>query len=59
VPRLRVGIGSASPGDAVGHVLGKFSPAEQPAVEDTLTRAVSAIECAQSRGLEAAMNAYN
>jgi PTH1 family peptidyl-tRNA hydrolase len=59
VPRLRVGIGSASPGDAVNHVLGKFASSEKSLLEDTLIRAVQAVECAQTRGLQAAMNAYN
>lgn len=59
VPRLRVGIGAAGPGDAVGHVLGRFAPDERAVVEETLTRAVDAIACALSRGLQAAMNAYN
>ena len=59
VPRLRVGIGAAKPGEAVGHVLGRFTPDERIAVEETLKRAVDAIACAQARGLQAAMNAYN
>ena len=59
VPRLRVGIGSAGPGDAVDHVLGKFTPGEQTTLEDTLIQATQAVACAQIRGLQAAMNAYN
>jgi len=58
VPRLRIGIGSAE-GDAVDHVLGRFTLEERPAVEQSLDRALQAIDCAQTHGLEAAMNAYN
>jgi len=59
VPRLRIGIGEASPGGMVSHVLGRFSPAELPALEETLDRAVEAVETAQTRGLETAMNQFN
>ncbi len=59
VARLRVGIGAPNPGEAVGHVLGKFAPDERPAMEEALARAVSGIAHAQSHGLQAAMNAYN
>lgn len=59
IPRLRVGIGSAEPGEAVGHVLGKFSPAERPVIEESIDRALEAIAFAQNRGLQAAMNTYN
>ena len=33
VPRLRVGIGGVEQGSATSHVLGRFSPAEKPAVD--------------------------
>ena len=60
IARLRVGIGDKQqPGDAVGHVLGKFAADEEPVLKDTLARAVEALQCAQSSGLQAAMNAYN
>src|SRR5258708_7336968 len=58
VPRLRVGIGSADR-DAVDHVLGRFTLEERPELEQSLDRAVEAIDCARTRGLEAAMTAYN
>jgi len=58
VPRLRVGIGSAEQ-DAVDHVLGRFALEERPALEQSLDRALEAIECARIRGLAAAMNAFN
>ena len=59
VPRLRIGIGAAEPGEAVGHVLGRFSLDEMPVLEQSLDRAEAAIECVLNRGLEAAMNAFN
>ncbi|MGV3532341.1 MAG: aminoacyl-tRNA hydrolase [Chthoniobacteraceae bacterium] len=60
IARLRVGIGDKQqPGDAVGHVLGRFAAEEEPLLKDTLARAVEAVQCAQTSGLQAAMNAYN
>ncbi len=59
VPRIRMGIGDAAPGDATGHVLGRFSPAEQPALEEALDRTVEAVQFAQSQGFSASMNRYN
>jgi len=59
VPRLRVGIGAAEPGGAVGHVLGRFTLDEAPLLRQTLERVLDAIAAAQTRGLAAAMNAYN
>ncbi len=58
IPRLRIGIGSAER-DAVDHVLGRFALEERPALEQSLDRALEAIDCAHTRGLEAAMNSYN
>lgn len=66
VARLRVGIGRAAGrgGDGaedslVGHVLGKFSAEEQPALEAAVSRAADAVEFAQASGFEAAMNRFN
>ncbi len=59
IPRLRVGIGNAEPGGAVGHVLGRFAPDEHEQLEESLVRAVEAVNTAQRLGLQAAMNAYN
>ncbi len=59
IPRLRVGIGAADGKEMSDHVLGQFSPDEQPVLEKTLQRAVEAIESARTHGLEAAMNFYN
>lgn len=58
VPRLRIGIGAAG-GEAVGHVLGRFALEEKAALAQSLDRALEAVACARTRGLGAAMNAYN
>jgi peptidyl-tRNA hydrolase, PTH1 family len=58
IPRLRVGIGAA-PGEATGHVLGRFALEEKAALEQSLDRAVCAVDCARERGFEAAMTAFN
>lgn len=59
VPRLRVGIGAATPGKSSDYVLGRFTQDERPALEQALERAAEAIAYAQTRGLAAAMNIYN
>ncbi len=59
VPRLRIGIGAAEPGAAVGHVLGRFAPEERDTVEQTLQRAIEAIRSLREKGFQATMNAYN
>jgi PTH1 family peptidyl-tRNA hydrolase len=58
IPRLRIGIGAPA-GPAVGHVLGRFALDEREPLEQSLDRALAAIDCAQTRGLEAAMNTFN
>lgn len=59
IARLRMGIGGAAPGDAVGHVLGKFRKDERPLVEEMLARTEEAIRMVQREGIQAAMNAFN
>jgi len=66
VPRLRVGIGKAAEGigggakdSLTGHVLGKFTAAEQPGLDEAVGRAVEAVEFAHANGLDAAMNKFN
>jgi PTH1 family peptidyl-tRNA hydrolase len=59
IPRLRIGIGSAEPGAAVGHVLGRFAVDERPLVEQSLDRAVEAVRFAQENDLPSAMNRFN
>jgi PTH1 family peptidyl-tRNA hydrolase len=57
--RLRVGIGAARPGAAVGHVLGSFTAAEQLAMDAATTRAADAAACWLEEGLDTAMNRFN
>ncbi len=59
VPRLRIGIGEAQPGEAIEHVLGRFGLEEKPVLEQSLDRAEAAIACVLERGLPAAMNTFN
>ena len=60
VPRLRVGVGSASlPKDLTEFVLSPFDPPERPVVEETLARAAEACELWAAGGIEAAMNRVN
>jgi PTH1 family peptidyl-tRNA hydrolase len=58
--RLRIGIGRP-PGrmDPAAYVLQDFSAEEKPLVEETLERAVAAIETWLHEGIETAMNRYN
>ncbi len=58
-PRLRIGVGAATGGELVSHVLGRFSPDEEPAVQAAVRRAADAVETACAHGLEMAMNAFN
>jgi PTH1 family peptidyl-tRNA hydrolase len=59
-PRLRIGIGRP-PGqmDPAAYVLQDFSAGEEPLLEETLGRAVAAIETWLDEGIEAAMNCHN
>jgi peptidyl-tRNA hydrolase, PTH1 family len=59
VPRIRIGVGGARPGNMVGHVLGRFRPEEQLLIEEAYERAADAVECAVTEGFELAMNRYN
>lgn len=62
-PRLKIGIAPADGRPAgermVGHVLGKFSGPENPALQSVVSRAVEALLTAMHRGMETAMNLYN
>ena len=56
--RLRIGVGEGR-GDRVGHVLGRFSPAERKAVDAALDQAARAVEMIVEKGIDEAMNAFN
>jgi PTH1 family peptidyl-tRNA hydrolase len=59
-PRLRIGIGRP-PGqmDPAAYVLQDFSADEKPLLEETLERAVAAIQTWLREGIEEAMGRYN
>ncbi len=58
-PRLRVGIGRPNPEADVDHVLGEFDEEEMRVIDDTLERAVHAIDVWLAKGIGPAMNLYN
>ena len=58
-PRLRVGIGSAEQGRLRDYVLDEFAPEEQPIVDATVERAVSALLLFARGDLRRAMNEFN
>ena len=58
-PRLRVGIGRPTRGDPVDYVLGDFTLDESIDAERACDRAVAAIACWLTEGIEAAMNGHN
>lgn len=62
-PRLKVGIapqdGRPKGERMVGHVLGKFLPNEQSALQSIIQRSADAVLMALQRGLEQAMNVFN
>ncbi|MES2709879.1 MAG: aminoacyl-tRNA hydrolase [Verrucomicrobiota bacterium] len=58
-PRLRFGVGAAEEKSLVGHVLGRFDPAEADVLHKSLEKAAEAAIFATLRGLEAAMNQFN
>lgn len=58
-PRLKLGIGGSTPGEMVGHVLGKFSPDERPELENMLATALEAVQLSRSQGIAAAANRYH
>jgi len=58
--RLRLGIGRKDEARQItGHVLGKFSAAENALLEKVLERAAGQLECWLSAGLQKAMNQFN
>jgi PTH1 family peptidyl-tRNA hydrolase len=59
IPRLRIGIGSATRDSSVDYVLSRFFDEEKPIVRSTIGRAVDALKCAIDKGLVSAMNTFN
>jgi len=59
VPRLRIGIGQSSPGEATNHVLSEFAPEDQHEVEELIQRAAEGALAWAEHGPVVAMNRYN
>jgi len=59
-PRLRLGVGSAPPGDALeDYVLDAFEAEEEAAVEGLLERARDTVLCLMQETIEVAMSQFN
>jgi len=59
-PRLRFGVGAPrDPSVQIDFVLGRFNRAEQKDVDETVERAVAALETWAAEGVERAMNRFN
>ena len=59
-PRLRFGVGAPlDPSVQIDFVLGQFSRSEQKEVDETVERAVAALETWLSEGVERTMNRFN
>lgn len=56
-PRIRIGVGRE--GDAIDHVLSRFSKKDREVIEVALERAADAVEMILSAGIEPAMNEFN
>ncbi len=57
--RLRIGIGRSSSKDQIDHVLGNFSGEEKKVFDESIDRAVEAIQCILKSGMGEAMNKFN
>ena len=59
-PRLRIGVGRPPSGvDPMAHVLGDFTPAEQPGIDETIEEAVAAGLNLVTEGLAKTMTRFN
>jgi PTH1 family peptidyl-tRNA hydrolase len=60
-PRLKIGVGQKPHPDydLADWVLGKFSKEDRKLLDQTIERALDALECAISQGLDKAMSRYN
>ena len=58
-PRVRIGVGTPGPGEAVDYVLSRFKPAERAAVADSVARAADGVVVWLRQGIESCMNRVN
>lgn len=56
-PRIRIGIGHQ--GEAIDHVLSRFSRKDREVIDVAIQQAADALEMILEEGIEAAMNRYN
>jgi peptidyl-tRNA hydrolase, PTH1 family len=54
--RLRIGVGTPLGEDAIGHVLGRFSPSEQVVIGDAMHTAAQAVMVWAEQGTQVCMN---
>jgi PTH1 family peptidyl-tRNA hydrolase len=59
-PRLRIGIGPVADGiSTIDFVLGSFTPEQKESREKAVIKAVKAVQCFCSSGIETAMSRFN
>ncbi len=58
-PRIRIGVGGNKNTDLIDYVLGDFSKADKPVIQEAIERAAEAAVCVLSNGMDTAMNRYN
>ena len=60
-PRVKIGVGQKPHPDydMAAWVLGKFSKEDRKTIDNTIERALDAIECTFSKGIDQAMSRYN
>lgn len=59
IARMRIGIGRPENPDTINWVLGKFSSAERPLIDDAVNKTAEAVECWVINGIVRCMNTYN
>lgn len=58
--RIRIGVGRPPAGwQVVDYVLSRFTPEEQPLLNEAILRTTEAVECVVKQGMNKAMNLYN
>lgn len=59
-PRLRIGVGApAGDRDAIGHVLGGFTPKEKQYLQEVIETSADAVETCLKKDVRTAMNRFN
>jgi PTH1 family peptidyl-tRNA hydrolase len=58
-PRLRIGVEAPAPGEAVGHVLGRFPPGQRAVIDEAIAKAAQGVLTWATQGIDVCMNQYN